>query len=137
MVDAYHTTFIVLGLIALLLLIPAFECIPRLKDHISRRYIITIVILAIFLGAIIDFGHLSDSVRLAVVLVCSVSVLSYLILMSIEKWMANGWGFNHNLKASVSKGDAKAEIEIKNVEKKDEKKDESDLKGLAKYEQGE
>ena len=112
------------------LLFPLIGVIPKVREMISLRYLTLIVWLACMIGVIVNFGALADSVKMAVVIGTGVLSGIFILVRSYEKV-----SYNHDLKASVSKGDAKAEIEIKNVENGE--KDESDLKGLAKYEQGE
>ena len=128
----FATGILIIFLIIWGLLFPIIGVIPKVREMISLRYLTLIVWLACMIGVIVNFGALADSVKMAVVIGTGVLSGVFILVRSYEKV-----SYNHNLKASVSKGDAKAEIEIKNVEKKDEKKDESDLKGLAKYEQGE
>lgn len=137
-IGAYHATAIILAFLLVFgILVPIVGIIPKVKEIISLRYLTLVVWLACTIGIIVNFSELSDSVKLSVVISTAIMSGIFVIARSIEKWLYNGWSFNREIKASVSKGDAKAEIEIKNVEDKDEKKDESDLKGLAKYEQGE
>lgn len=138
MIEPYSATAIVLFFLLIFgLICPIVGVIPKVKEIISLRYLTLVVWLACMLGVIVNFGSLGDGIKLAVVVSAAIMSVLFISVRSVEKALYNGWSFHRDLKASVSKGDAKAEIEIKNVEKKDEKKDESDLKGLAKYEQGE
>jgi hypothetical protein len=124
MIDSYHaTTIIILFLIVFGLVCPIIGVIPKIREIISLRYLTLVVWLACMLGVIVNFGELQESIKLAVVISTAIMSGLWILARSIEKWMANGWGFNHDLKASVSKGDAKAELEIKNAECKEDKAD--------------
>ena len=135
-IGAYHATAIILSFLLVFgILVPIVGIIPKVKEIISLRYLTLVVWLACTIGIIVNFSELSDSVKLSVVISTAIMSGIFVIARSIEKWLYNGWSFNREIKASVTKGDIKAEIEVK--DKDTVEKDESDLKGLAKYEQGE
>lgn len=115
--SAYHATTIILAFLVVFgLIVPIIGTIPKVKEIISLRYITLIVWLACMIGVIVNFSSLSDSVKLAVVVSTAIMSGLFILVRSYEKV-----SYNHDLKASVSKGDAKAELEIKNAECKEDK----------------
>lgn len=114
MIEPYSATTILLAFLLLFgVIIPVVGTIPKIKEIISYRYLIVVCFLACMIGVIINFGDLDTSVRMAVIIGTSTLCGGYIILRSVEKWMANGWQLGKDVKASVSKGDAKVELEVK------------------------
>lgn len=119
MIDSYHaTTIIILFLLVFGLVCPIIGVIPKIREIISLRYLTLVVWLACMLGVIVNFGELPESIKLAVVISTAIMSGLFILVRSYEKV-----SYNHDLKASVSKGDAKAELEIKNAECKEDKAD--------------
>lgn len=93
-VDAYMATWITLAILAfLLIVVPLFERIPMLKDCISRRWVIVTITTTLMLSVVINFQHLNDSVREAIIIGGFIVGIAYIFIRSIEKWLANGWSF--------------------------------------------
>lgn len=93
-VDAYMATWITLAILAfLLIVVPLFERVPMLKDCISRRWVIVTITTTLMLSVVINFQHLNDSVREAIVIGGFIVGIAYIFIRSIEKWLANGWSF--------------------------------------------
>ena len=91
-VDAYMATWITLAILAfLLIVVPLFERVPMLKDCISRRWVIVTITTTLMLSVVINFQHLNDSVREAIVIGGFIVGIAYIFIRSIEKWLANGW----------------------------------------------
>lgn len=119
--NSYHATTVILAFLLVFgVFVPIVGAIPKVREIISLRYITLIVWLACMVGIIVNFSNLSDSVKLAVVVSTAIMSGLFILVRSYEKV-----SWNKDLKASVSKGDAKAELEIKNIEKK-EGSDEND-----------
>jgi hypothetical protein len=112
MIEPYSaTTIILLFLLVFGLIVPIIGTIPKLKEIVSLRYLTLVVWLACMIGIIVNFGALPESIKLAVVIGCGIMSATFILVRSYEKV-----SYNHNLKAIVQKGDAKAEIEIKKAE---------------------
>ena len=93
-VDAYLATWITLILIAfLLIVVPLLERIPVLKDCVSRRWVVVSVTTTLMVSVVVNFHHLSDSVRGAIVIGGFIVGIVYILIRSVEGWLANGWTF--------------------------------------------
>lgn len=113
MIDPYSSTAIViLFLIIWAIIIPVVGAIPKIGKIISYRYLVITVFLACMIGVVVNFDGLDSSIKMAVIVGTAIISGVYIILRSIEKWLYNGWTFNKDFSASVSKGDAKAEIKV-------------------------
>ena len=118
MIDPFSATAIIIAFLVIwAIIIPVCGVIPKVKEIISYRYLIVTVFLACTIGVIVNFGDLDASVKMAVIV--STAILSglYVVLRSLEKLAFNGLFSSHDLKASVSKGDIEAKIELKSGEK--------------------
>ncbi len=150
-VSPYSATWIMLILIGVMLLIPAFEKIPILGRVVSLRWSLVVITTVLMVAVVIDFSHLDNSVRMAVIVGGIILAGIFLIARSIEKWLYNGWGFKAK-KIEGDLGEKKLTIEGveiggKKVEKKSPDGDKKDshsvpdldscdgLKGLAEREQ--
>lgn len=139
MVEPYHSLYTILAVLIVLLCVPVIERIPVIGKTVSFRWCVVSVILVLMIGATIDFGHLSDSTRLALItggfIVCGI----YVLWRGFEKALANGWLF----RAKRVEGDLSSKkLILEDVEvgkKEDDKKSEEqdDLKGLAERENNE
>ncbi len=101
------TTVIIAFLIIYAFIIPVIASIPKIGKMISYRYQIVTVFLACTIGVIINFNTLENSIRMAVIIGTTVLVALYILLRGYEKIAKE-----KDLEASVSKGDAKAEIKL-------------------------
>ena len=112
-VEPMTATFIMLALIGVMLLIPVLEKIPVLGRVVSLRWSLVVVTTTLMVGTVINFTHLSDSVRLAVIVGGIVLAGLFMVARSIEKWLYNGWGF----KAQKIEGDFdKKKVSLEGVE---------------------
>lgn len=113
MIDSYIATYIIIAfLFVWAILIPIAGVIPKVKEIISYRYLIVVVFLACSIGVIINFGELDSNVRVAVLIGSMVISCIYIIIRSVEKAFWHGWIERPHMKASVSKGDLNASIEL-------------------------
>ena len=118
MIEPYSATTIILAFLLVFgVIVPIIGSIPKIKEIISFRYLIIVCFLACMIGVIINFSELDTSVRMAVIIGTSVLCGAYILLRSFEKWVANDWHFTKDVKASLSKGDAKVEVELKDKER--------------------
>lgn len=114
MIDPLSATAIIIAFLVIwAIIIPVCGVIPKVKEIISYRYLVVTVFLACTIGVIVNFGELDTSVKMAVIIGTAILSGLYIILRSFEKAAFNGWLSKHDVKASVSKGDIEAKIELK------------------------
>lgn len=77
----------------------------KLPKFISYRWSVIVVILALLIGAVLDFDALSDNVRYALIVGSLVISGGYILLRTVEKALANGWLRGAEIEAE--KGDIK------------------------------
>lgn len=80
----------------------------KAPKYISYRWCVIVVILALLIGAVIDFDILSDDARRVLLVGGLVTVGVYVVLRTLEKALANGWLNGASIEAQ--KGDAKVTI---------------------------
>lgn len=120
MIGPYSATAIILVFLLVFgLVLPIIGVIPKVRDIVSLRYLTLVVWLACMIGVVVNYHDLDSSIKRAVVIGTAILSGIYIILRSIEKWLFNGWKFSKDIEASLSKGDAKAEIKVKNSETKE------------------
>lgn len=80
----------------------------KAPKYISYRWCVVVVLLALLIGAVIDFGDLNDTAR-QIVLVGGLVVSGlYVLLRTIEKALANGWLNGAQIEAK--KGDISVKV---------------------------
>lgn len=118
MITPQMATIIILCFIGLFgILLPILDKVPFIRNFISFRWSIIIVFLAMMLGALLDFSHLSDSFRITLCVGVMVLAGAYILIRSYEKFAANGWSLGID-RLKVEKGDIKAEIDLTDKEDK-------------------
>lgn len=75
----------------------------KAPKYISYRWCVIVVVLALLIGAVIDFEVLSDDARRVILIGGLVIAGAYILLRTIEKVLANGWLKGATLEAK--KGD--------------------------------
>lgn len=86
MLDPKTATIIIVGLlIFLLVVVPVLEAIPRIKEGISRRYILASIYTALAVACIVNFKDLDNSVRYACIFGGLVLNGLVIILFTAEK----------------------------------------------------
>lgn len=100
------TLIIVSFLILFGLLLPILNRVA--PKFVSYRWSVVVVLLALLLGAVIDFGGLPDAARQAVIVGALVISGGYVFLRTVEKALANGW--LRGMRLDLRKGDASASI---------------------------
>lgn len=87
-------------------------CLPILNraapKFVSYRWCVVVVILAVLIGVVIDFGGLSEDTRRDIIIGALIIAGGYIFLRTIEKALANGWF--RGMRLDVRKGDASASI---------------------------
>ena len=145
MIEPHHAIAVVISLIAFLWIgVPLLECIPKVREHISRRFVLTSVLVCLAVAACIDFSSLETNVRMVIIIGGLASGIMMTVLYTLEKMSyTKAFGIKHvkvNLKDRVFETDfetekseePKAPDSDKSSESKPEEQD--DLEGLAKRE---
>ena len=93
------------------IVIPLAETHPKIRPVISRRWIVIVCIVAAMIGVLLDFSHLTDGVRMAVIVGGMILAGTYILIRTIEKCAANGWslGVSH---IHVEHGATKADVNL-------------------------
>lgn len=97
------TVVIVSFLIVFGIIMPILN--KKFPKFISYRWSVIVVILALLIGAVIDFDALTENVRYALILGALIIAGGYILLRTIEKALANGWLRGAEIEAE--KGDIK------------------------------
>ncbi len=125
MVSPLLATIIILCFIGLFgVVLPILDKVPFIKQFISFRWSIIVIFLAMMLGALVDFSHLSDSFRITLAIGVMVLGGIYIIIRSYEKILANGWQLGID-KVRIEKGDIKAELDLAESSKDEAKESEN------------
>ena len=118
MISPTFATVVVLSFLLVFgLLIPVLNRVcPK---YVSYRWSVVVVILALLIGVVIDFGELSDETRRSLIIGGLIIAGGYVALRTLEKALANGWLSGIRLQAK--KGDASVTLSAsdpgKNVQK--------------------
>lgn len=89
----------------------------KAPKYISYRWCVIVVVLALLIGAVVDFEVLSDDARRVILIGGLVIAGAYILLRTIEKVLANGWLKGATLEAK--KGDMSLTL---TADQKDEEK---------------
>ena len=143
MIEPHHAIAVVVSLIAFLWIgVPLLESIPKVREHISRRFVLTSVLVCLAVAACIDFSSLETNVRMAIIIGGLASGILMTVLYTLEKMsFTRAFGLKRvkvNLKDRVIETDfePKASDSAKSAESKPEvqEQEQDDLKGLAERE---
>ncbi len=104
--------------------LPLLDSIKAFSETISTRWSIVVVFLAMGVGCVIDFEGLDNDIRHLVMVGCFVMSVLYVLCISIEKWLNNGWIGKAEVKLKVGNKSVSASLGSgKEAEKdRDEKK---------------
>lgn len=80
----------------------------KAPKYISYRWCVVVVILALLIGAVVDFDVLSDEARNVILMGGLIVSGGYVLLRTLEKALANGW--LKGAKLEVQKGDLSASL---------------------------
>ena len=153
MIEPHHAIAVVISLIAFLWIgVPLLESIPKVREHISRRFILTSVLVCLAVAACIDFSSLETNVRMVLIIGGLASGILMTVLYTLEKLsFTKAFGLRHvkvDLKERVFETDfetkeqkeqkepkeTKEPDSDKSSESKPEEQEKDDLEGLAKRE---
>lgn len=87
----------------------------RAPKYISYRWCVIVVVLALMLGAVLDFSALSDETRRTLLIGSLIIVGAYVALRTFEKSAANGWLAGTRIE--VKKGDTSATLSTEETKK--------------------
>ena len=110
----FATVVIVVFLVVFGIIMPILN--KRFPKFVSYRWSVVVVILALLLGALLDFSALSEDSRHCLLVGGLVIVGGYVLLRTVEKALANGW--LRGIRLDVRKGDASATLSSSDAEKK-------------------
>ena len=112
------TTIVLIGFLVVTgVIVPICEVSETMRRVISLRWIVVVTILALALGAVINFGHLDDTSRLAVIIGGMAIGCLFVLLRTYEKRKAKGWPLSIP-PIVLKKGDLSAEINSRESEKR-------------------
>lgn len=111
------TIVLIVFLVSTGVIVPICEVSEKIRSVISLRWIVVVTILALSLGAVINFGHLDDTSRLAVIIGGMVIGCLFVLLRTYEKCKAKGWPLSIP-PVVLRKGDFSAEINSQESEKR-------------------
>ena len=147
MIEPHHAIAVTVSLIAFLWVgVPLLESIPKVRERISRRFILTSVLVCLAVAACIDFSSLETNVRMVIIIGGLASGILLTVLYTLEKLsFAKAFGIKHvkvDLKERVFETDfeqkeqkeSKEPDSDKSSESKPEVQEQDDLKGLAERE---
>ena len=150
MIEPHHAIVVVISLITFLWIgVPLLESIPKVREHISRRFILASTLVCLAVAACIDFSSLETNVRMVIIIGGLASGILMTVLYTLEKMsFAKAFGLKHvkvDLKERVFETDfeskepketkeSKAPDSYETHESKPEEQEQDDLKGLAERE---
>lgn len=106
MIDPFIATLVIVGFIILFGVgVPILNI--KAPKFISYRWCVVVVLLALLIGAVVDFDVLSDEARKIVLIGGLVVSGVYVVLRTIEKVLSKGWLKGANIVAK------KGDIEVK------------------------
>ena len=153
MIEPHHAIAVVISLIAFLWIgVPLLESIPKVREHISRRFILTSTLVCLAVAACIDFSSLETNVRMVIIIGGLASGILMTVLYTLEKMsFTKAFGLKHvkvdlrdrvietdfepkETKETKETKESKAPDSNKSLESKPEVQEQDDLKGLAERE---
>lgn len=129
MLDPKTATIIIIGLlIFLLVIVPVLEAIPRIKEGISRRYILASIYTALAVACIVNFKDLDNSVRYACIIGGLVINGLVILLFTAEKISFTRLFGLKRIKASLLEKLFEADFDTDNNKQSDNNNNNSDNK---------
>lgn len=122
MLDSDKAIIVVCFILAFLLIaVPVLEAIPKLRDGISRRYILASIYAVLGVACVIDFKELNNDVRYAVIIGSICIIALTIVLFTTEKIAFSKLFGLKKIRASWNEKSLEAEFQDK---KEDEKQGE-------------
>lgn len=125
MLDPVTASIIIVGLMFfLLVIVPILESIPKIKEGISRRYILAAIYTTLAVACIVNFKDLDNSVRYACIIGGLVLNGLVIILFTVEKISFTQLFGLKKIKASLLEKMIEADFETKENNNNDNDKKE-------------
>lgn len=119
MLDSDKAIIVVCFILAFLLIaVPVLEAIPKLRDGISRRYILASIYATLGVACVIDFKELNNDVRYAVIIGSICIIALTIVLFTTEKIAFSKLFGLKKIKASWNEKSLEAEFQDKKEEEK-------------------
>lgn len=107
MLSASTTALIMAGfLLIYVVVVPILDV--KVKDYMSLRWAALVTLLALGVGATLDFSHLNDECRYVILLSVGITIPVWIALRTVEKLAIKGYVG----KISVKKGDMSADLDL-------------------------
>lgn len=107
MIDPYIATGVICALVFVFgVALPVLSI--RFPDYVSYRWCVVVVMLAVLVGAVVDFEPLSDETRRTLIVGTLIVSGAYVVLRTAEKALAKGWLRGASIEAQ--KGDISVKI---------------------------
>lgn len=107
MISPIVATCLVVGFIVIFgVVVPIVD--RKAPKYMSYRWCVIVVVLALLIGAVVDFEVLSDDARRIVLVGGLIIAGVYVVLRTIEKALANGWLRGASIEAK--KGDISVKV---------------------------
>jgi hypothetical protein len=136
MIDSIYATYVIIGFLVIFgILLPILDKVPKIKNFVSLRWTLVVIYSALCVGVVIDFEHLDNTVRFAIVIGGMIIAGLFVLIRSIEKMFINNWSLPH-IRSSVQKGDISAELSVNsklNDNEKESNKDHVQRDRLRRY----
>jgi cytochrome c oxidase subunit IV len=111
MIDSISATYVIIGFLVIFgIILPILDKVPKIKNFVSLRWTLVVIYSALCVGVVIDFEHLDNTVRFAIVIGGIILAGLFVLVRSIEK-ASNNWGLPH-LRTTLKKGDISAELSL-------------------------
>lgn len=125
MLDPVTASIIIFGLMFfLLVIVPILESIPKIKEGISRRYILAAIYTTLAVACIVNFKDLDNSVRYACIIGGLILNGLVIILFTVEKISFTQLFGLKKIKASLLEKMIEADFETKENNNNDNDKKE-------------
>lgn len=119
MIDAYPATIIMLAFVVFFgVILPIMDKSKTFGRFISLRFAVLVVFLSMAVGCILDFSHLENNIRFAVIVGALIIGGIFFIIRTWEKAASKGWSIGIK-KIEASKGDAKVTVDVDDVKKQE------------------
>ena len=135
MIEPHHAIAVVISLIAFLWIgVPLLESIPKVREHISRRFILTSTLVCLAVAACIDFSSLETNVRMVIIIGGLASGILMTVLYTLEKLsFTKAFGLRH-VKVDLKERVFETDFEPKAPKEQKESKEPKESKAPDSYE---
>ena len=112
MIDAYPAAIIMLSFIVVFgVILPIMDKSKTFGRFVSLRFAVLVVFLSLAVGIVLDFSHLENNIRFAVIVGTLIIGGIFILIRTWEKAASKGWSIGIK-KIEASKGDAKVTVDV-------------------------